>query len=484
MTSRIPVCLAVCAVVFSSGVGSARGQQTPFTIRRPPTGAIVREKVRVEIPRASIPAGGFAAFFIDDKFTVALAPETAKGGSKQPFTFLWDTKADGISDGEHTIRAVLYEPAGSENGQAVNEKETSEVKLTVANKIKGNPGPLMLRYKYREGQMMEYGRDGKTVIVGGLSNSGLTTNDQDVTSVRSKLLLEVQDSQPVSSLVRNKLTSLSILTSGQETSYPASRLSGSMYQELDTLGKVLYETGTSSGMEDLAAQGILVNSTLELPRLPTQPVSIGSVWRNASERLDIPGLATDQQPMVVFENKFVGLEWQDGYPTVKIHQSLPLEVELPSVQVAGMEITNAKISYERDIYFAYKSGTLVRTVRTLAITGRSTTSPTGAGAPGGMMGAMMGGGGMAGGPPPGMGAMMQQMMRGQGGRQGGGGRGRQGMPSGGGMGGMMQQMMRGQGAGAGRVSGNTGATSPEPDAPVTVKAITTTQILPTKKAGK
>src|SRR5262245_49371750 len=130
MTIRNVVPLALFALTLL-GQGRANAE-APFTIRRPPDGATVREQVRIELPRASIKPGGFVAFYIDDKFHSAQAPQ--ENSKARVFTFVWDTKGDAVADGEHAIRAVLYEPAG-DNPVAVAEKEASEVKLTVANRI-------------------------------------------------------------------------------------------------------------------------------------------------------------------------------------------------------------------------------------------------------------------------------------------------------------------------------------------------------------
>ncbi len=374
MTSRS----VLRAAVFALGVGSlgsplsVSAQGAPFTIRRPPDGATVREKVRVEIPRSSIREGGFVAFYLDDKFFVAQSPPE-DGSMSKPFTFVWDTKAGAVSDGEHTVRAVLFEPASGAKGISVTEKGSSEVKLTIANKIRGNPGPLTLRYKYRDGQNLEYSRDGKTLIAGGVSETG-STDDQDIASVRSRLLLGIEDARPDVSLVRNKLTSLTILTGGPETAFDPNQLSASMYQELDSRGRVLYETGSGSGLTEYMAQGLPVNNTLELPLLPSTSVVIGQTWRTPSQRLDIPGVPPALQPRVTLDNKLVGLEWESGYPTAKIHQTYTQGASLNSVVIGGLEITAPTVTYERDIYLAYKSGTLIRTARTLTIKGRTTAN--------------------------------------------------------------------------------------------------------------
>src|ERR1041385_8954054 len=147
MTGRKAIGLAVCALALGcfSNLSSAHAQgQAPFTIRRPSDGATVREKQQIVFPPKSVKPGGFVAFYLDGKFYVAVAPDDVdEGGGDNPFTFVWDTKGTGISDGEHTLRAVLYEPAGGANGVAVTEAGHSEVRLTVANKIKDGPESLV-----------------------------------------------------------------------------------------------------------------------------------------------------------------------------------------------------------------------------------------------------------------------------------------------------------------------------------------------------
>jgi hypothetical protein len=257
--------------------------QSPFTIRRPPDGATVREKVRVDIP-----TGGFVAFYIDDKFHVALPPKT--DAKQKMFTFLWDTKESGASEGEHSIKAVLYEPAAGTGNLAVNEKSISEVKLTVANKIKDGPRSLTLRYKYRDGANLVYNRDTKSLVVGGVSPNGMTTSDQVLSSTKSKFQLGVEDARPVEdvALVRNKMTSLSVLTDNQETNIDPVLLSGSMFQELTSRGKVVYETG-GQDLGGMTAEGQPISTTLQLPLLPSQRITVGKEWTaDVPERLDVP----------------------------------------------------------------------------------------------------------------------------------------------------------------------------------------------------
>lgn len=530
MILRKVVPLAVCALAVSS-VGQAYAQ-APFTIRRPGDGWTVREKVPVQIPRSSIPPGGFVGIFIDGKFDVALAPS---GPSNRPFTYVWDTKngdeqGKQVPDGPHTIKAVLYAPVA--NSSATAAKASSQVHVIVANKIKSAPGPILLRYKYREGENLRYARDTKSYIVSALS--GLeATSDQELASVSSRLLLDIQDVRSNVALVRNKLTALTIQQNGQETTLPSASLSASMYQELDPLGRVHYETGTAAGLEEFTSQGLPVDNTLELPILYPERVAVGDTWRTPG-RLDIPGLPPALEPRVWLTNKFEGLEWEEGRPTAKIRQTYegPLG---RTIQFGSIEITSPTVKYDRAIYLAYRSGLLVKSTRTLTISGR-TSSPLNTTQPGmapGMAGAFGGAqrfGGMMGGPPPGMmmggypgmagrpGAGMPSgpppgMFQGYGGypgmagRPGGGGmpggpppgmmggypgmagRGGRGgfggrFPGGGypGMGGPPPGMMGGYPgmAGGGRFGGNRGPvnTPQETDHPVTVKSVTVTRLLP------
>ncbi|MBC7528668.1 MAG: Ig-like domain-containing protein [Chthonomonadaceae bacterium] len=451
MRFQNPLPLSCCVVVVSMIAGGASFAQAPFTIQRPRDSATVREKVTIQIPRSSIRPGGFVAFYIDDKFVVAVPPSE---DTTKPFVYLWDTKGIGVSEGEHTLRAMLYEPStgakGGSGSDFVSESAVSEVKVIVKNKITDGPRSLLLRYRYYEGQNLTYTRNARTVIVGGESKTGPALSDTEINSVRSSLLLGIEDTHPATdvTLVRNKLVSLSLLTGGQEVIYDKSQLSKSMYQELDSRGKVLYEIGGTTGLQEFMQQGLAINNTLELPLLPTTPVSIGQTWRTQAERLDIPGVPPALQPRITMESKFEGLEWEGNYKTAKVRQTY--SGDLPKeVLYSGMNITTPKLKFERILYIGYETGRLVKTVRTLTVAGQTIDpvpgdNAAGAGASGGggtgygNAGNQMGGGGRPGGrgnrgyAPPGGGnnggGRRGGPPSGYGPPAGGGGGGRQGGP--------------------------------------------------------
>src|SRR5262245_11297014 len=187
---KLFITVGAAAILAPMTVRASAQNDAPFTIRRPPDGSTVREKVKVEIPLASIPEGGYVAYSIDGQFRIALTP-TAEQREKMkpgdPFVFTWDTKAPvkvrgGVTeltpkDGEHTISATLYSPTSVKGGSTA--KQTSAVTVKVANKATTDPGAILLRYRFSEGSNRVYRRNGESVIVTGLSQGMQSTGDQE-----------------------------------------------------------------------------------------------------------------------------------------------------------------------------------------------------------------------------------------------------------------------------------------------------------------
>ncbi len=444
--------LAIAVGLAVIGAGAALAQ-SPFTIRQPADGSTTREKIKVEIPRASIRPGGFVTLYIDDKFRVALNP---KDDTTKPFTYYWDTKSENVPDGEHTIRAVLSEPA-SQGSDAVNEMATSEVKINLANKIKAETS-LLLRYKYHEGENLEYRRDSRAYVVGAESAAGKATGDIELNAVKSKLVLGVDDVRPAEdvALVRNKLTFLSLLTDQAEYTLAPEDLTNSLYQELSKRGEIKYVAGLEPSFLKYAAAGLAIENTLDLPVLPLTPVTIGQTWTTPGQSLELPGLPSLIQPFVKMDNKFEGLEWEGNYKTAKIRQSYKGS-PVKALYFGTILVTQPEITIDKIYYIAYKSGRLIKTARVLTIRGR-TSSPLPSGLQGlgdnGNKGGSNGPGGARG---P---SSNSASPGGQGGRGGRGGRG--GPPNGG----------RGQGQ-----NGGYGNDPAQTDRPITIKTLTDTEYI-------
>lgn len=430
---------ALASVFLATAVAAPTLAQNtaPFSIRFPPDGATVREKVPVRVPLASIPEGAYVAFSIDGQFRVALAPteeQRAKAGAGAMFEWVWDTKEvvkiqqsnreEAPADGQHRISATLFLPrTGPAGGATV--AETSEVTVTLANKITTDPGPLTLRYRYEDGSNRTYRRVGTTAIVGGVTQGLMATGDVELIGQNSELLLAVEDVYPTgNAIVRNRLTRLAVKQSGQEVVYPQEYLPKSIYQELDPLGFVHYPPQDRPSGDVFWQMGIPVSATLDLPILPRGQVRVGDTWDTPNVVLDIPGTAPEKQPRVTVKSTLEGLEWEGNHQTAKIVQTYEGTPKEKSIVFGNIVVENPQIKFRRTIYLAYRSGTLVKVERTLEISG--TTSETVAGvagpaaglsAPGGPM---MGAGGMTapGGVAGGSSGMMMPPMMGPGGMTG------------------------------------------------------------------
>lgn len=436
---KLVVAAGFAALLAAPALLATAQNAAPFTIRQPPDGATVREKVKVEIPLASIPEEGYVAYSIDGQFRVALSPtdeerqklNDAAEKSKKPamFSFVWDTKQpvkvrntdQAPADGEHEISATLFAPSGTAGGSKV--QQTSSVRVQLANKVVTDPGAIHLKYRFPDATNRTYERNGDTVVVTGLTQGMQGASDQELVAQRSKLLVAVEDVYgDGSAIVRNKLQELVVRQNGQETTYPSDQLPKSLYQQLNQYGDVMYQNDTAS-FDQFAQMGIPVDATIDLPKLPREAVKVGDTWQAGEERLDIPGTAPDKQPVVSLSSTLEGVEWEGGYPTAKIHQSFDSTrggLKAKSIIFGTYEITNPTIKYDRDIYLAYRSGTLVKVIRKLEVTGKTAQAVSGA-APGmGYGGAMMGTGipgGPMGGPmgPMSGGGKMGNMSMGAGG---------------------------------------------------------------------
>lgn len=436
----------VVGIVLLTEYAQAQNQ-APFSIRRPPDGANVKEKVRVHVPLASIPEGGYIAYSIDGRFVVSLAPSEEEREKAKPgavFEYVWDTKTPTknpmtqqevtVQDGKHTIAAALFDAKGK-------QLQSSSITVNVANKIAADPGPIYLRYRFVDGSNRNYNRTGDTTLVTGLSGGMGGSTDQELVSQKSELLVAVEDKYPNGhAMVRNKLTSLTLRQGGQETTFPNEQLPKSLYQELDTQGNVVYQNQTVS-FDQFAQLGIPVSATLELPKLPTQAVRVGDSWQTPNVSLDLPGTAPDKQPRATVTSKLEGIEWQNGFETAHVHQRVtagPAQLKAKSILFGTVEVLAPQVTFERDIYIAFRSGTLVKMVRKLTVTGKSATAVSQvAGAPAGMAGGMRGGDDAM--PGPGMGPSMPGMSGGiprpGAGMRGGAGVGLDGPPAMGGRGG-------------------------------------------------
>jgi len=415
------------ALALVPGLATAQNE-APFTIRYPPDGATVREKVHIQVPLASIPENGYVQISINGKFRAAITPTTEQRAeirkaatTKTPlkgastFEFVWDTKAPEKSlfsdkeivpsDGPAEISARLYvNNAGTAGGATL--KQTSSVRVTVANKITANPGPISLRYKFVDGSLRTYARTGSTVLVAGVSQGAGSSGDQELLGQSSKLEISVDDIYADGqAILRNRLMQMTVRQSGQLSIYSDNDLPGSLYEQVSPLGRVTYQNRSLS-FDAFTSQGLPVSGTIDLPILPTAPVRVGDTWHTKNVPLAIPSMMPECQvqvtgsgnintfaeaymagtaeellgtfvvmkkPTVTISSKLEGLEWEGGYPTAHIVETFDGSSgpTMDGIIFGNTFIETPKINYRRDIYVAFKSGVLVKMVQKLEVSGRS-----------------------------------------------------------------------------------------------------------------
>jgi len=139
--------------VMLAGISTVVMAQAPFTIVRPADGSRVREKVRILIPKDSVPPGGYVGVFLDGKLIEATVPPVE--GKYRVYTL--DTKGRGISDTNgKPIKLELFLYTDYEDKARIVDRSSVEVEVgNTANIPVGNDG-IKLRYNFKQGSEMIY----------------------------------------------------------------------------------------------------------------------------------------------------------------------------------------------------------------------------------------------------------------------------------------------------------------------------------------
>jgi len=422
-------CLATWIGVIAAGMAWA---QAPFTIVRPADGSKVREKVRVLVPKDSVPDGGYVGVFVGGKFLEATVPPV-QGKYRE---YVLDTKARGIPDGETTIELVLF--VDNNDQPRVVDRSSVEVNIANASSIKIPEDGVKLRYRWRPGMELVYNLEVRTqlaTLTEAQNKLGARGADLPIEAERIRLLYAVDNVYPNGDgLVRIQAMPLkgkdyAWLTPGDETT-PRRFMDYEMHS--------VYMRLTSTGMEVFGSVPFYVPlegtagearrtdlfAVYPLPTLPSKPMVPGDIWqaRFLDSALDLDKLYEQEkltEPLLA-RGEFLGVEWESGFPCAKIKHTLEAgqkrkkdeEKQKQQTQAQGQfgsgsssGIEDEKLSLEETIWFALDRGIVVKLVREETID-RKITAPAygGAGMGGGMMGGpQMGPMGPMGG--PGMGPM-------------------------------------------------------------------------------
>lgn len=398
------------ALLATAGAAVA---QSSFTIVRPYDGARVREKVKILVPKSSVPSGGYIGVFLNGSLLDAVSPEL--DSSKSYYQYVLDTKGRGIKDGAQKLELKLYV---NYNDQP-RIVDTSSVDLTVANRtgIRVPAGGIQLRYRWTPGTEREY-----TLVqrVFESTGSNVVASTRAATEVQEgegiRLLYAVDNAYgngdgllrlqviPNRGYLNKEYAFLTTAGStGPQRFYPENM--APIYMRLTSTGREVFgsvpyfpgnEDGSVRGQGSTAPLSLF--ASFPLPVLPTKAIRPGSTWEVPLQQgaIDLAKLYTQNSVVEKFKarGEFVGVEWEMGHPVAKIKNSVALGTGAikpkTSTAASGETLSDVKIGVEETIYFALDTRQVIKIVREQ--TTEVKVSQGGGFAGAGGMGSPMGGG--------------------------------------------------------------------------------------------
>lgn len=425
-------------LVVSLSLACMAAAQAPFTIVRPLDQARVRETVRVQIPKNSVPEGGFVGIFLNGKFIEA----TTLPVVGQFLEYRLDTKARRIPDGTHKLELVLY----SEGGGTPRIVDRSSVEILVQNSA-SVPVPeegFLLRYRFRIGQEQVFRisqRVSTSVITAAQARAGGRPAELPLDEESFRMLYAIDNVYPNGDAL---LRFQALPEPGKDFAFLTTLQKPEGRRFMDFEMHPLYMRITNTGMEVWGAvpryvplegtPGELSRTDLfavfPLPTLPARRVRPGDAWQtrfllgdlDLENLLEIESL-TERIPA---RGELIGVEWEGGFPCAKIRHTITEGTRpprrfagqagqgagLPGGQPAGgaddrtQGMGGERVQLEETVWFALDTGRVVRVERDLTIDTRIETQvPQGFGGTGG--GGMFGGpAGMGGGVPGAPGGVM------------------------------------------------------------------------------
>ena len=394
--------------------------QANFTIVRPVTNARVREKVRIQFPKGSIPPGGYVGIFLNGQLIDSAVPPV-RGKYRE---YILDTKGRGLPDTvpgkPDRLEAKLYV---NYNDQA-RIVRTSSVDLNIANvaSIRIPNGGFKLRYQFRPGTELVYRMTQRTTV-DTISASQNTLGGRpaelpvDFEAIRMKYA--VDNAYPNGDgLVRmqampQKGKDYAILTVAGATEPKKYRDNemAAIYMRLTNTGREVFGSIPAwFGLEGTSAEGGRTDlfAAFPLPALPEKSVRPGDSWQTRFQRGRIDLEKLHNQTSVITgspaRGEFVGVEWEMGHPCAKIHNSIAAgESTVADRKLAknGAAISGEKITVDETIWFAMDTRQVIKIVRDTTQSTKVDGAAAGGGGTFGPGGGYPGGGASGSGPVPG-----------------------------------------------------------------------------------
>lgn len=363
MRSNHVVRSLIMIVVLSSLMALLMTSVMAIEISSPTEGRLVRDQVRIVIPKSSLDPGvlrsGFISIEVDGRFVAAVNASVASVDSKAPASpnvvYIWDSKAlindpllpadqRNYRDGRHEIVVEAHSLGGKSKDVVA---DTAKVSVNLQNQVqRPNPAPpISLKYRFVVAQQNNYKISTKGEI---LDSTGFSlTGGQFPVVGEFGILQAVEDIEnDGSALMRYKVLKDEAYTQvfGQITLLGLMRFN-SIYKIVDNSGKII-EENVLSGKAKTEITDCLI-------RLPRKPIQVGESWPT-EYHLKLEGLSDN----IVFvgSSKLEGLEWEGGFECAKIVTKMSGSPMFYFISSPG------KITATNTAYFAYKSGKLIKDV--------------------------------------------------------------------------------------------------------------------------
>ncbi|HOP80302.1 MAG TPA: hypothetical protein PLZ21_07020, partial [Armatimonadota bacterium] len=369
-------------VMLLSGVVLLATTASAITIASPTEGQIVRDKVRIVIPRSSLPMevsrSGLICIKVDGRFCAAIDASATATDRKSPVStsivYVWDSKAvikdpnpnipadqRRYRDGRHEITVEAHGISGDARKESIIE--SAKVVVNLQNTVqRPNPAPpVNLKYRYYLGQQSIY----RVSVTGEiLSATGYSlTGGQFPIAGGFDIIQSVEDVLPDGSgLIRYKVDKDSAYTNifGQLNLLRYSTRFPSVYRIMDSSARVL-DANVLSGKVKTEIADCLI-------RMPGRPVQVGDTWPNEI-KMKLEGLSALSN--LTGQSTVESFEWEGGFECAKINSRLSGDATFYFPPVNGAP---ARINAHNIAYFAYKPGKLVKDVTEIEISASMDTA--------------------------------------------------------------------------------------------------------------
>lgn len=366
--------------------------QSPFTIVRPADGSKVREVVKFQVPRSSVPAGGYIGVFVNGRFVEAVMPTERS----TYFEYGLDTKRLELPDGPTKVELALFVDFSDQP----RILDRSYVTVNIANKA-NIPIPasgLQLRYRLPEGTQALYDVE---VRVG---QETLTQAEAAKAGRPASLPLDAQKYTAEYTVINSFSNGDSLMfmrglppagakrtyvqtTNNPEGIWVDEKEFSQAYMRVTATGNEVYGSIPPAfsweGMNLGADSYRNVYIFDPLPTLPVKRVRPGDFWQSRilTEAIDVSRLhdLNKLTRPIPARGELLGVEWEMGRPCAKIRHTLQLGGD--TVQTGPLAGRSFKV--EELFWFALDRGLVQKMIRTVSVDLGGFSAPAPGAQPGG-----------------------------------------------------------------------------------------------------